>query len=99
LLNEGVKLSELNPLQLAHRIKGYPIRLKSPRPIDEAISTAGGISRASLTDSLMVKSMPGLFVAGEMIDWDAPTGGYLLTGCFTTGYRAGQSAADYLDSL
>lgn len=99
LLNEGVKLSELNPLQLAHRIKGYPIRLKSPRPIDEAISTAGGISRASLTDSLMVKSMLGLFVAGEMIDWDAPTGGYLLTGCFTTGYRAGQSAADYLDSL
>ena len=99
LLNEGVKLSELNPLQLADRIKGYPIRLNNPRPMDEAISTIGGVDREALSDGLMVSSKPGLFVAGEMIDWDAPTGGYLLTGCFTTGYRAGQAAADYLDGM
>ena len=99
LLNERVKLSELNPLQIANRIKGYPIRLNNPRPIDEAISTIGGVDRDALTNGLMVNSIPGLFVAGEMIDWDAPTGGYLLTGCFTTGYRTGQAAADYLDLL
>ncbi len=99
LLNEGVKLSELNPLQLADRIKGYPIRLNNPRPMDEAISTIGGVDRETLSNDLMVISKPGIFVAGEMIDWDAPTGGYLLTGCFTTGYRAGQAAADYLDGL
>ena len=99
LLNEGVKLSELSPLQLADRIKGYPIRLNNPRPMDEAISTIGGVDREALSNGLMVISKPGIFVAGEMIDWDAPTGGYLLTGCSTTGYRAGQAAADYLDCM
>ena len=72
------------------------IPLKGPRPIAEAISSAGGIRREELSNALMVKKIPGLFVAGEMIDWEAPTGGYLLQGCFSTATRAARSAAEFL---
>ncbi|MBI2236713.1 MAG: TIGR03862 family flavoprotein [Magnetospirillum sp.] len=77
-------------------LKALPLRLKGPRPIAEAISTAGGIRFEALDDRLMLNSRPGVFAAGEMLDWEAPTGGYLLTGCFATGRRAGLGAAEWL---
>ena len=67
-----------------------------PRPIAEAISTAGGVALEALDDSLMLKSVPGVFCAGEMLDWEAPTGGYLLTACLASGRVAGQGALAYL---
>ncbi len=73
--------------------------LDGPRPIAEAISTAGGVLWRELSDSLMLSKMPGVFLAGEMIDWEAPTGGYLLQGCFSTGTRAGRAAAEYARRL
>ena len=82
--------------QLAAAIKAVPIRLAAPRPIDEAISSAGGVRFASLDDRLMLKVLPGVFCTGEMLDWEAPTGGYLLTACFATGRAAGQGALDWL---
>ena len=84
-----------DPDRLAHRIKHLPLRLTSPRPIAEAISSAGGIAWSELSDELMLHRMPGVFAAGEMIDWEAPTGGYLLQGCFSTGTRAGRAAATW----
>ncbi|MFT7667923.1 MAG: putative flavoprotein (TIGR03862 family) [Planctomycetota bacterium] len=75
--------------QLVHEIKNCHIKLSGPRPIAEAISTAGGVSWSELDSNLMLKQLPGVYVAGEMIDWDAPTGGYLLQACFATGSRAG----------
>jgi uncharacterized flavoprotein (TIGR03862 family) len=75
-------------------IKALPIPLTSPRPIDEAISTAGGITRAALTDDLELRALPGVFACGEMLDWEAPTGGYLLTACWATGRWAGRAAAE-----
>jgi uncharacterized flavoprotein (TIGR03862 family) len=77
---------------LAHEAKNCVIPLKGPRPISEAISSAGGIRWEELTEDLMVKKIPGLFVAGEMIDWEAPTGGFLLQACFSTATRAAKSA-------
>lgn len=82
-----------DPLALAARLKSLPVPLQGPRPIDEAISTAGGIRRAALTDGLELKALPGTFACGEMLDWEAPTGGYLLTACLATGRWAGLSAA------
>ena len=79
--------------QLVRRIKMFPLELAGPRPIAEAISSAGGVCWHELDHSLMVCKHPGLFIAGEMIDWEAPTGGYLLQGCFSTGTRAGRAAA------
>lgn len=81
---------------LAESIKDLPIKLHAARPLDEAISTAGGIAAAALDGQLMLKAMPGVFCAGEMLDWEAPTGGYLLTACFASGRVAGQAAADRL---
>lgn len=81
---------------LANFIKALPLTVKSTRPIAEAISTAGGVSFDSLDKNLMLKKLPGTFVAGEMIDWEAPTGGYLLTGCFATGKQAGQGVIKWL---
>jgi uncharacterized flavoprotein (TIGR03862 family) len=81
--------------ELAHRLKSLPIRHAGLRPMDEAISTAGGVSFGALDDTLMLKDRPGTFCAGEMLDWDAPTGGYLLTACFATGLWAGRHAAEY----
>ena len=78
------------------RIKNFVLPLQRPRPIGEAISTAGGVLWRELDHSLMLQKMPGVFLAGEMIDWEAPTGGYLLQGCFSTGTRAGRGAAEYL---
>lgn len=83
------------PADLAPLLKDLPIRLSGPRPLDEAISTAGGL-RAVALDGFMLRARPGVFAAGEMLDWEAPTGGYLLTGCFATGHAAGLQAADYL---
>ena len=77
------------------RTKDFVLPLEGPRPIAEAISTAGGVLWRELSDALMLHKMPGIFLAGEMIDWEAPTGGYLLQGCFSTGTRAGRAAAEY----
>ena len=73
------------------------MRYSGLRPIDEAISTAGGIRISAMTPDLMLKSQPGVFCAGEMIDWEAPTGGYLITACLATGRWAGKAAVTYLD--
>jgi predicted flavoprotein YhiN len=67
-----------------------------PHPIDEAISTAGGVPKNALDQNLMLKSKPGIFCAGEMLDWEAPTGGYLITACLSTGVWAGQGAVNYI---
>lgn len=76
-------------------LKALTLPLGAPHPIDEAISTAGGIARAELDDTLMLRKLPGTFAAGEMLDWEAPTGGYLLTACLATGHWAGTHAARY----
>lgn len=81
------------PDDLAPVIKHLPVPHNGPRPMDESISTAGGLSLDALDQNLMLKSRPGTFAAGEMLDWDAPTGGYLLTACMATGLWAGQHAA------
>jgi len=85
-------------LELATRAKNYQIVLRGPRPIDEAISTSGGVGWDTLDETLMLKSHPGLFCAGEMIDWDAPTGGYLLQGCFSTATRAARGALTFVQT-
>ncbi len=82
--------------KLAKYIKALPITVQSTRPLEEAISTAGGVCFDSLDQNLMLKTLPGIFVAGEMIDWEAPTGGYLLTACFATGLWAGRGAIKWL---
>ena len=82
--------------RVAHALKALPLRLLRPRPIAEAISTAGGVALEALDDSLMLKMAPGVFCAGEMLDWEAPTGGYLLTACLASGRVAGQGALAYL---
>nr|WP_320142856.1 TIGR03862 family flavoprotein [uncultured Cohaesibacter sp.] len=87
-----------DPDRLSSAIKGLPLKITATRPIAEAISTAGGIGLDEVDESLMVKRSPGLFIAGEMLDWEAPTGGYLLTGCLSQGYRAAEGIAHYLDS-
>ena len=74
--------------KLSAAIKSLPLRLVSPRPIAEAISSAGGVAFEALDEHLMLKALPGVFCAGEMLNWDAPTGGYLLTACFATGRAA-----------
>ncbi len=84
---------------LADEVKHCVIPLGGPRPIAEAISSAGGVCWNELDDGLMLNKAPGLFLAGEMIDWEAPTGGYLMQGCFATGTRAGQSAADWVKAI
>ncbi len=83
------------PERLIERIKHFPLRLRGPRPIAEAISSAGGVGWSGLDESLMLRKLPGVFAAGEMLDWEAPTGGYLLQGCFATGTRAGRAAAEF----
>lgn len=79
----------------AAAVKALPLRLAGPRPLDEAISSAGGIMRDALTGGLELRAMPGVFACGEMLDWEAPTGGYLLTGCWATGRWAGRAAAAF----
>jgi predicted flavoprotein YhiN len=90
LLREFVSREDFEKNEiLAEAIKGLPVPLISPRPLDEAVSTAGGVSFEELDEYLMIRKMPGIFCAGEMLDWEAPTGGYLLTACFASGHAAG----------
>lgn len=84
------------PTQLAAAIKALALPLRAPRPIDEAISTAGGVCFEALNAQLMLDQLPGVFCAGEMLDWEAPTGGYLLTACLSSGRAAGRAAAQWL---
>ncbi|MDT8992218.1 TIGR03862 family flavoprotein [Curvibacter sp. APW13] len=77
-----------DPHLLARAIKGLPIALVAPRPIDEAISSAGGVCWSAVDEHLRLRAVPGMWVAGEMLDWEAPTGGYLLTACLATGWHA-----------
>ncbi len=105
---EGVKAALLrectareayaDPAALAAAIKRLPITLCQPRPLAEAISTAGGVCAGSLTPELMLRERPGVFCCGEMLDWEAPTGGYLLTACLASGRVAGQGARAWLDA-
>jgi uncharacterized flavoprotein (TIGR03862 family) len=110
LVEAAARAWKLNPaakalLRLAHapsanalavQAKGIHLQLRGPRPLDEAISTAGGVAWPELTDDLMLRRLPGVFCAGEMIDWDAPTGGYLLQGCFATATRAARGVISRL---
>lgn len=94
LLREVVPNEVLtDPVRLAAAIKSLPLSLVTPRPLEEAISTAGGVSFEALDHRLMLRAHSGIFCAGEMLDWEAPTGGYLLTGCLATGHLAGAAAA------
>ncbi len=96
LLQElGRPLPETAAAQAA-LLKALPVPLVGPHPVDEAISTAGGLRLDALDDSFMLRARPGVFAAGEMLDWEAPTGGYLLTACFATGRTAGVAAAQWL---
>jgi uncharacterized flavoprotein (TIGR03862 family) len=104
---EGIKAGVLHevlsreamqdPAQLAATIKAVPLRLVAARPIDEAISTAGGVRFDALDEGLMASALPGVFVVGEMLDWEAPTGGYLLTGSMASGAAAARGAIKQLD--
>jgi hypothetical protein len=97
LLREICSPEELeNPALLAGKIKNLPVPINNTRPLAEAISSAGGIAFAELNTDLMLRKLPGVFVAGEMLDWEAPTGGYLLQGAFTTGYQAAQGLLKWL---
>ena len=103
---EGIKLALLHellprpdiqdPQRLAAAIKALPVTLVATRPIEEAISTAGGVRFDALDENMMLREVPGMFCAGEMLDWEAPTGGYLLTACFATGRAAALGALDFL---
>jgi uncharacterized flavoprotein (TIGR03862 family) len=97
LLREFVPKDDFaNMERLAGSIKHLKILLIAPRPLDEAISSAGGVMFESLDENLMIRSLPGVFCAGEMLDWEAPTGGYLLTACFASGRVAGEGAVKWM---
>ncbi|WLR92404.1 TIGR03862 family flavoprotein [Shinella zoogloeoides] len=97
LLRECVPdVASLAPEALAAAIKNLPLRPVRPRPITEAISAAGGVRFDAIDDTYMLKALPGTFVAGEMLDWEAPTGGYLLTACFATGRAAAEGIHSWL---
>lgn len=98
LLRECISAADFaDPEKLARAIKLLPVTLLRPRPIDEAISSAGGVAFDGI-DGSMLRAMPGVFVAGEMLDWEAPTGGYLLTACLAGGKAAGEQAVAWLDT-
>ncbi|MBH3440001.1 TIGR03862 family flavoprotein [Pseudomonas luteola] len=97
LLRELAPAKAFDDMQhLAAAIKSLPLTVIRPRPIEEAISSAGGVPFEALNEQLMLNALPGVFCAGEMLDWEAPTGGYLLTACFATGRTAGLGAAAWL---
>ncbi|WP_250532525.1 TIGR03862 family flavoprotein [Caballeronia sp. AZ10_KS36] len=97
LLRECLTKDEFADLDtLAARIKALPVRVRRPRPIAEVISSAGGVAFESLDARSMLVALPGVFCAGEMLDWEAPTGGYLLTACFASGLVAGEGALAWL---
>ncbi|MFA5825871.1 MAG: NAD(P)/FAD-dependent oxidoreductase, partial [Gallionellaceae bacterium] len=85
-----------NPVLLTAAIKALPLKLVAARPLREAISSAGGIKFETLNEHLMLRDLPGVFCAGEMLDWEAPTGGYLLSACFASGRTAGTGALKWL---
>ena len=87
---------QADPQAFAKCVKALPLRVTAPRPVAEAISTAGGVRFEALNAGLMLRALPGVFCAGEMLDWEAPTGGYLLTACFASGRAAGQGAAAWV---
>ncbi|EKD42072.1 MAG: hypothetical protein ACD_73C00345G0001 [uncultured bacterium] len=84
-----------NPEKIVELIKQFPLVLENPRPLDEAISSAGGVKLTEINEHLMLKKMPGVFMAGEMLDWDAPTGGFLIQACVSQGYVAGSGMLDF----
>lgn len=97
LLREAATTEDLaDTTRLAKLIKALPLRLTATRPLDEAISSAGGVSFDALNEQLMLRKLPSVFCAGEMLDWEAPTGGYLLTACFASGRVAGGGVIDWL---
>ena len=99
LLRELAPADDFNhPAQLAKAIKALPLTLIKARPLDEAISSAGGVRFEALDHNLMLNAVPGVFCAGEMLDWEAPTGGYLLTGCFASGRAAGLGVLSWLQA-
>lgn len=99
LVQEIAKANQTNNSAMPTLLKALPIPVIGPFPLDEAISTAGGLAGDKIEANLMLKSRPGVFCAGEMLDWDAPTGGYLLTACLASGRLAGRSAVQWLDAL
>jgi uncharacterized flavoprotein (TIGR03862 family) len=100
LLREFVSKDDFASMErLADSIKHLQIPLIAPRPLDEAISSAGGVTFESLDENLMIRSLPGVFCAGEMLDWEAPTGGYLLTACFASGRAAGLGVLKWMESV
>jgi uncharacterized flavoprotein (TIGR03862 family) len=98
-LRQGTPLADMTPAALAQLVKSVPVELTEPASITRAISTAGGIAFGGLTGDFMLRRRPGHFVAGEMLDWEAPTGGYLLQACFATGAAAGRGALEWLRAI
>jgi hypothetical protein len=99
LLREVAAPQQLRDMMLlAALIKCLPLTLLAPRPLDEAISSAGGVCFEALDERLMLRHLPGVFCAGEMLDWEAPTGGYLLTACLASGRVAARGVLDFLGS-
>lgn len=97
LLREVLNNDEMHdPQRLAATIKALPLRLSAARPLTEAISSAGGVIFEALDENLMLRELPGVFCAGEMLDWEAPTGGYLLSACFAGGKAAGKGVQNWL---
>jgi predicted flavoprotein YhiN len=94
----GAPLSN-DPTQLAAFIKAVPLRLKAPRGLNRAISTAGGVAWNAVDDGLQLRAIPGTYVVGEMLDWEAPTGGYLLQGCFASGVWAARAILQQASGL
>ena len=92
----GGKLSALPAPEMTRLINAVPVRLTGIAPIDRAISTAGGVALRELDARFMLRAHPGVFIAGEMLDWEAPTGGYLLQACLATGHAAGRGALEFL---
>lgn len=100
LLREFVPTEDFADAQrLGAAIKALPLPLLAPRPLEEAISSAGGVLFEALNEQLMIRQLPGIFCAGEMLDWEAPTGGYLLTACFASGHAAGLGALAWLQAM
>ncbi|WP_409522443.1 TIGR03862 family flavoprotein [Nitrincola sp. MINF-07-Sa-05] len=98
LLREVLSAVQMQDMaQVSSTLKSLPLTLTATRPVDEAISTAGGVSFEAMTPDLMLQSLPGTFCAGEMLDWEAPTGGYLLTACFASGVHAAKGVMKWLD--
>ncbi|WP_424972302.1 TIGR03862 family flavoprotein [Dinoroseobacter sp. S76] len=97
LVQECARPLPRDPEALAQTLKALTLAHAGPRPLDEAISVAGGLKEAALDGRLMLRDRPGVFACGEMLDWEAPTGGYLLTACFASGRWAGQGALAWLD--